>query len=120
MMAVGGYPQNGGTPRLSWASYATKDNAATPLGLNSSAVLDSTKFVIGVDFARLKGSGDGLTGVDLSTVPLELELERTSEFEDIVIGMDGGNQTDAKCLLWLFVEHDAYFKISANQMNVLN
>ncbi|MHA2276323.1 MAG: hypothetical protein ACXAC2_11170 [Candidatus Kariarchaeaceae archaeon] len=111
-----------GEPRLTYDKWniGTLNNY---IDNNSIQHYDAQKFIIGVDFARLKGHGDGLTGIDLSTVPLEFELERQSgyEFLDVVkADNNDGNIANYKPLIWMFVEHDAYLKISANQMNVLN
>lgn len=113
-----------GELRLDPNKYCVSAQLNNVQGVNYNSVNDSRGFVLGFDFARLKGRGDGLTGIDLSTVPLEISLERLDDFESPVLGDIDGNvlvsNRAQSPVVYFFVYHDAYLKISADQMSVLN
>lgn len=73
-----------------------------------------TRFYIGVDFRRVNGYGDNLSGIDISHAPLDLEITRSSSSSADVVGVTGNPQ------YYLFVEYDAYLKINSQQVTVLS
>lgn len=78
---------------------------------------DSECFIMGIDFTREFPSAESsLTGVDLATVPLDVSLTRTAAHQATfsTTGDAGVPQVGLYC------EHDAFLKISSEQMVILN
>ena len=96
-----------------------------PISDTVSRVHESTKFIMAADLSRDNGAGGGLTGSDLSIVPLDLEFERRLNFDaawshnDDVTGTVGG-ALDTTVVYYIFVEHDAYLRLSSEQVVVMN
>lgn len=77
---------------------------------------EGTRFYIAADFRRVNGYGDNLSGIDLSHVPLDLELECSEESKN---GLGAGLHAGTK-QYYLFVYHDAYLKINSQQVTILS
>ena len=80
-----------------------------------------TEWIYCVDLRRAKGKEDALCGVDLSIVPLDFIFSRNKPFNQ---KLDGTPQQwaienpNSLSVCYVFVEHDAYFKLSAAQLSV--
>lgn len=82
------------------------------VGADDSVNNESLHFIMGVDLSRDSGFDSNLTGVDLSIVPLDLDIERSATYTN-----DGLNGVPVYIT---FVEHDAFLKISIDQVAVMN
>jgi hypothetical protein len=79
---------------------------------STTAVTDSKAFIMGADLSRDNGRGSGLTGSDLSIVPIDLEIARSAAYNaDGLPGLP---------VYRTFIEHDAYLKLSSEEMAVSN
>jgi hypothetical protein len=96
-------------------SSAVRDQNFALEPLDAADNREANKFIIPVDFSRVKGYGEnGLTGIDLSIVPLETRLSRSR------VPVGATELTTDNITYYMFVEYDAYLKVSASQMNVLS
>lgn len=79
---------------------------------------DSECFIMGIDFTREFPSVESsLTGVDLATVPLDVSLTRSDAHQACF----SSPSTDAGSpQVGLYCEHDAFLKISSEQMVIMN
>lgn len=101
-------------PRLRFEEWQSNGSNVYLIG-NSAAtsqVRDSKHFIMAVDLSRDKGMNGDLTGADLSIVPLDWNIKRHTSHTSL--GYPGS------CIYHLFVEHDAFLKISSEQMSVMN
>lgn len=63
-------------------------------------------FVILIDFARYHGPGQELTGVDVSTVPIDVTIGREDDFEN----------DEGALIFYGFLMYDAYLKMSSTSL----
>lgn len=78
-------------------------------------ITDAYRTYIGVDFRRINGYGDNLSGIDLSNVTLDLELKRTNNSNAKL-----GGKVSTSASYYLFVWYDSYLKINSQQVTVLS
>lgn len=72
-------------------------------------------FIIGVDFARVKGPYETMTGIDMSISPLDIRITRNAQYDNnLASGWSGAP------VYYMFVEYDAFLKISSSQITVFN
>ncbi len=97
------------------------ETIAYPVSDTASCV-DANSFIISADLSRDNGMNSNLSGVDLSIVPLDLDLQRYADrsaaktrYNVVHAGTSPG-----KPIYWFFVEHDSYLKIASDQMSVMN
>lgn len=88
------------------------------MGLNTLKIANDTKvsaesrfWCMCADLSRDNGAKSGLTGADLSVVPLDLEFERSAVYPATYTGNP---------VYYSFIEHDAYLKLSSAQLSVMN
>jgi hypothetical protein len=83
--------------------------------------LDSKKFILSADFSRVQGGGADLSGVDLSVVPLDIDIKRDASW-DVGRTRNGiayeALPASSKPIYWTFIEHDAFLVISDKQVAV--
>jgi hypothetical protein len=87
---------------------------------DTTASIDSEKFIMSADFARVQGTGADLSGVDLSIVPLDLDIKRDAEWGVLRTrnGVGYSALPASKPVYWTFIEHDAFLVISDRQVAV--
>lgn len=97
------------TPLASWQARGVPQSFA--LG-GTNPINDATRFVIGQTFSRDSGPDNHLAGVDISNIPLTVEINRSAAW---------GTNTNLQGTPYYFivVEHDAYVTISATDVKVL-
>lgn len=81
------------------------------------SIRESTRFYIGVDFRKVRGYGENLSGVDLMHVPLELRIARNGATNQHLGGLTGGGN---KLQLTLFTYYDCYMDLSAEMVAILS
>ncbi len=59
-----------------------------------------------------------LTGLDLSTVPLDVTLTRADASGNLI--SHSGKGYDGSPIYKLVIEHDSYLMINSNQVSVMN
>lgn len=73
---------------------------------------ESKHFIMCADLSRDNGAKGGLSGTDLSRVPLDIEVERSDTYS-------AGGKTGAP-IYFTYCEHDSYLKLSSAQVSILN
>jgi hypothetical protein len=74
---------------------------------------DCTKFIMAADLSRFSGEDDELCGLDLSQVPLQLELERSNTYDFKY------SYASSQPVYYCFLEHDAILVMNRTNLAVL-
>jgi len=106
---------NSAMQRLDYAAFGGHGFSQSNGQNLSGGLWEANKFILPVDFTRMQGYAEnGLTGIDLSIVPLETKLTRTQ------VPVGSNNDPATFINYYMIIEYDAYLKVSSSQMNVLS
>jgi len=108
-------------PRL-WRSYNT-----LYLADSTYRKFSSKHFIVTIPLDRLRDGTGQMSGIDLSVVPMDIKFSRSFAHNSASSNLtitggeeDVGSAFLGDCVLYAFVEHDAYLRISSeNPMSVL-
>jgi hypothetical protein len=86
-------------------------------------IREPCRFYIGVDFRRVTGYGENLSGIDLSHVPLDFEYSTNNNSNTNEQYLSAANvlgSGNGELQYYLFVNYDAYLKVNSQNITVMS